>query len=89
MTLSSFDRIAKTDKSEEVCKKRDTGELFVLKRFPSKKHSVTYEQRALEIVGKLHAPFLQSIYWTFRDKDDAFFIMVGYTPKVENVSLMK
>jgi hypothetical protein len=68
--MSDFELLEPTP---HLCRKRDTGRLFVLKSF--RRHE-SPEQVVLGMLKVLEAPFLPEVHWSFRGKEDFHIVMV-------------
>lgn len=73
--MSDFELLEPTP---HLCRKRDTGRIFVLKSFNTRNRHDSSEQTILGILKTLDAPFLPQVYWSFRDENNYHMVMVRY-----------
>lgn len=71
--MSDFELLEPTP---HLCRKRDTGRIFVLKSFNTRNRHDSSEQTILGILKTLDAPFLPQVYWSFRDENYYHMVMV-------------
>ncbi|KAF9466960.1 kinase-like domain-containing protein [Collybia nuda] len=75
--MSDFELLEPTP---HLCRKRDTGRIFVLKSFNSRDLRNSSEQTILGMLRTLDAPFLPRVYWSFRD-NDIYRMVMEYYPR--------
>lgn len=79
--MSDFELLNSTPCVEQhakarLCRKRDTGRIYVLRTYTDYARLPMSENAVLHLVDSLRSPFLPRIYWSFSDGNDFSMVMV-------------